>query len=52
MKYVILFKMRGDFTSDQILMLWFRKESLDTVGFWAYGQSPKPKGDIQCPKYA
>ena len=34
MKHMILsFEMKGDFTSDQFLMLWFQKDSLDTAGF-------------------
>ena len=32
MKYMILsFKMNGDVLSDHFLMLWFKKDSLDTV---------------------
>ena len=42
MKYMILsFKMKGNVISDQFLMLWFQKESLDTVSFWAYGGGPE-----------
>ena len=42
MKYMILsFKMKGDVISDHFLMLWFQKESLDTVSFWAYGGGPE-----------
>ena len=34
MKHMILsFKMRGDVIPDHFLMLWFQKDSLDTVGF-------------------
>ena len=34
MKHMILsFKMKGDVISDHFLMLWFQKDSLDTVGF-------------------
>ena len=34
MKHMILsFNMKGDLISDQFLMLWFQKDSLDTVGF-------------------
>ena len=34
MKHTILsFKMKGDVISDHFLMLWFQKDSLDTVGF-------------------
>ena len=34
MKHIILsFKMKGDVISDHFLMLWFQKDSLDTVGF-------------------
>ena len=34
MKHMILsFKMKGDVISDHILMLWFQKDSLDTVSF-------------------
>ena len=33
MKHMILsFEMKGDVTSDLFLMLWFQKDSLDTVG--------------------
>ena len=35
MKHMILsFQMKGD--------VMFQKESLDTVGFWAYGGGPEP----------
>ena len=38
MKHVILsFEMKGDVISDHFLMLWFQKDSLDTVGFRTYG---------------
>ena len=34
MKHMILsFKIKGDVISDHFLMLWFQKDSLDTVGF-------------------
>ena len=34
MKHMIIsFKMKGDVISDHFLMLWFQKDSLDTVGF-------------------
>ena len=34
MNHMILsFKMKGDVISDHFLMLWFQKDSLDTVGF-------------------
>ena len=34
MKHMILsFKMKGDVISHHFLMLWFPKDSLDTVGF-------------------
>ena len=34
MKHMILsFKMKGDVISDHLLMLWFRRDSLDTIGF-------------------
>ena len=37
MKHVIiLHKMKGDVISDHFLMLWFQKDSLDTVGFRSY----------------
>ena len=37
MKHMISsFKMRGDAMSDHFLMLWFQKDSLDTVGFRTY----------------
>ena len=29
--------MKGDLISDQFLMLWFQKDSLDTVGFRTCG---------------
>ena len=46
---MLSFKMKGDVTSDHFLMLCFQKESLDTIGFWAYTgvKSPEPKGDIR-----
>ena len=31
------FKMIGDVISDNFLMLWFQKDSLDTVGFRTLG---------------
>ena len=38
MKHMILsFKMKGDVISDHFLMLWFQKDSLDTVGFRTLG---------------
>ena len=41
MKHLILsiisFKMKGVVTSDHFLMIWFQKDSLDTVGFTTYG---------------
>ena len=58
MKHMVLsFKMKGDVISDHFLMLWFQKDSLDTIGLRTYGggaklQSPKPKSDIQSPKCA
>ena len=34
MKHMIIsFRMKGDVISNQFLMLWFQKYSLDTVGF-------------------
>ena len=34
MKHMILsFKMKGDVISEHFLMLWFQRDSLDTVGF-------------------
>ena len=34
MKHMTLsFKMKGGIISDHFLMLWFQKDSLDTVGF-------------------
>ena len=34
MKHMILsFKLKGDVISDHFLMLWFQKDSLDTVRF-------------------
>ena len=39
MKHMILsFKMKGDVISDHFLMIWFQKDSLDTVGFTTYGR--------------
>ena len=38
MKHKILsFKMKVDVISDHFLMLWFQKDSLDTVGFRTNG---------------
>ena len=37
MKHMILsFKMKGGVISDHFLMLWFQKDSLDTVGFRSF----------------
>ena len=37
-KHMILsLKLKGDVISDRFLMLWFRKDSVDTVGFRTYG---------------
>ena len=33
---IFSFKMRGEVTFDHFLMLWFQKDSLDTVGFRAF----------------
>ena len=33
---IISFKMRGDVIHDHFLMLWFLKDSLDTVGFGTF----------------
>ena len=30
---ILSFKLKGDVISDHFLMLWFQKDSLDTVGF-------------------
>ena len=30
---ILSFKMKGDVISDHFLMLWFQKDSFDTVGF-------------------
>ena len=41
MKHMILsFKMKGDVISDHFLMLWFQKDSLDTVGFRTFRPGP------------
>ena len=53
----ISLKMKEDVMSNQFLMLWFQKDSLDTIGLRTYGggsrlQSPKPKSDIQMPTCA
>ena len=41
MKHMILsFNMKGDLISDQFLMLWFQKDSLDTVGFKTFRGGP------------
>ena len=38
MEHIIsFFKMRGDVISDNFLMLWFQKDSLDTVVFSFFG---------------
>ena len=38
MKHMILtFKLKGDVIADHFLMLWFQKDSLDTVSFRTYG---------------
>ena len=38
MKHMILsFRMKGDVISDHFLMLWFQKDSLNTVGNRTYG---------------
>ena len=38
MKHMTLsFKMKGGIISDHFLMLWFQKDSLDTVNFRTYG---------------
>ena len=47
MKHMILsFKMKGDVISDHFLMLWFQKDSLDTIGFSTFrnffgGEGPR-----------
>ena len=42
MKLMILsFVMKGDVITDQFLMLWFQKDSLDTFGFRIYGGGPE-----------
>ena len=33
---ILLFKMKGDVIYDHSLMLWFQKDSLDTVGLRSY----------------
>ena len=30
---ILSFKMKGDVISDHFVMLWFQKDSLETVGF-------------------
>ena len=35
------FKMKGDVISDHFLILWFQKDSLDTVGFMTYGRGSR-----------
>ena len=35
--YDISIKIMGDVISDHFLVLWFQKDSLDTVGFRTYG---------------
>ena len=32
-RMILSFKMKGGVISDHFLMLWFQKDSLDTVGF-------------------
>ena len=40
MKHMILsFRMKGDVMSGHFLMIWFLKDSLDTVGFRTFGGS-------------
>ena len=34
-------KIKGDVIFDHFLILWFQKESLDTVGFWVYDGGPE-----------
>ena len=42
MKHMILsFKMKVDVISDHFLMLWFQKDSLDTVGFRTYSRGSR-----------
>ena len=49
MKHMILsFKMKGDVISDHFLMLWFQKDSLDTVSFRTYWRGGQ-KAEIQKP---
>ena len=38
---LLSFKMKGDVISDHFLMLWFQKDSLDTVGFRTYGEGSR-----------
>ena len=41
MKHMISsFKMKGDVISDPFLMLWFQKDSLDTVSFRTFRGDP------------
>ena len=46
--------MKRDVISDLFLILWFQKDSLDTIGLglMAGVQSPKPKSDIWSPNCA
>ena len=47
MKHMISsFKMKGDVISDHFLMLWFQKDSLDTVSFRTYWRGVQ-KAEIQ-----
>ena len=44
MKNMILsFKMKADVISDRFLMLWFQKDSVDTVSFRTYGGGSRVK---------
>ena len=44
---ILSFKMKGDIISDHFFMLWFQKDSQDTVGFRTFRSgAPKRKSWI------
>ena len=50
MKHIISSsKMKGDVISDPFLMLWFQKDSLDTVGFRTFRTFREGEGESGVP---